>query len=153
MKRFAIFDIDHTLSDSTWRDKFLNSHRLDCQSLRGMTEEEWIRYHRDCYQDPPNKAVVQLAKALAHTHHILIMTARPVEYSSQTIRWLAEHRIPWQNLHMRPSGNKDPSPVLKLSFAEPYLRLIDYVFDDHPEVIEAFKKIGVNAFLVQAAMN
>ena len=155
-KPWVIVDIDHTLSNSTPRDRYLNSDRLDCQSLNKMTEEEWHMYHRNCYLDEPNWDVVRLVNGLwSSGYSIALFTARSEDYKQETEWWMDEHNIQHEVLCMRPTGSKKTSPELKIDMARALLgsafadRVL-CVIDDHPDVIEAFRKHGVTGFIVKA---
>ena len=151
---YGIFDLDHTLSDSSFRDRLLKADRYDCQGLiASMTNRDWDNYHAHCGDDPPKSEVVRLYCGVRATKmRTIIVTARPVKYERQTRQWLKDHKIEFDHLLMRPANNKHPSSVLKIDLVAKLLgvnwsRRVAFVVDDHVGVIDAFGKFGVIGLL------
>jgi len=129
----VLCDVDHTVSDAAWRDYLLG---------------DWDRYHALQYMDEPITPVIALVEALHRGGcDVVYLTARPEKWRAQTEKWLEKNCPPAKLLLMRPHGNHEPSPVVKLSQAKlhyPDLRsVVVLLMDDRQDVCEAFSREGV----------
>jgi hypothetical protein len=136
--RYAIFDLDGCLSDDRWR-RHLIPH--------------WSKYHEGITQDKPINIDV-LNGTIQNGLTPLIITARPIKYRVQTIKWL-EQNMPssfldtrWRLL-MRPKGNDQTSKALKEGLVENWEE-ISVAFDDREEIVEMYKSHGVDAHVLKA---
>ncbi len=145
-------DIDHTLSDATWRDEFIGGDRYDCATLSQFSEEHWDKYHGIADRDYPNEEVRDLISFYASSgYHVILFTARSEKYKKKTTDWLSRHSVGYDNLLMRPIGNRKGSAQLKHQLLEDFLircKLtfgdVKLVIDDHPDVISWFNSLGVS---------
>ena len=89
---YAIFDLDHTLADSSGRDHLLKAGRLDCHGLiSSMTKQDWEAYHANCHIDPVKREVLRMYNGVRATRmRTIICTARPITFERQTIAWLKQ---------------------------------------------------------------
>jgi len=137
MRRHIICDVDHTLTNAFWRDGMLANRPVD-----------WDEYHAASIHDKPALDVVEMVQAL-HLRGFLIVgiTGRPEKWRKLTVEWMIKHKVPMDELHMRPNDNYDTAGPLKLFLAR--LRFsnipeqVAMVIDDHDGVIAAFTALGV----------
>ncbi len=115
----------------------------------GMTGPEFYQHMAQAVEDedlytamPPSvDAVCGMRKLQEDAHSIHLITARPNEKDTTrklTLKWLAEHSIPFNTLTF--SKNKTEVPT-------------DYFLDDHTPNVLALKKSGVKAWLMSAFHN
>ncbi len=139
----GLIDIDHTLSNATWRDPML-----------GVAS--WDEYHMEATSDEPIPEMVELVRALHKGGWQLFgLTARPEKFHFITMNWLVNHDIPLMGLLMRPNDNFLPSPEIKVKVFQHYFNKVEpnsiVVFDDRDDVVAAFKAIGITSLQVNAA--
>ena len=92
------FDVDDTLTRKP--DGFDNT---------GMTKDQFFDATRDF---PADQAVVELAQLLASKgDRIAIATARPAERLDETITWLKNNNVPFDQIMLSTGG--EPSGVAK----------------------------------------
>jgi hypothetical protein len=146
----AVFDLDGTLSDDSWRSPIALQARLAIDP--GIRDQLWKKYHSQCGYDKPHMSV----KGLFHFYkskglEVWVVTARPESLKTETIEWL-QHNIGFlpNLLAMRPEGNKDKARDLKRNFLVDRIDkdCVGYIaiIDNSPEVIEECQKLG-DAFL------
>jgi hypothetical protein len=75
----------------------------------------------------------------------VIITGRPDTYMDDTLHWLDMNRIKPIYIFMRPEGNIDPSPKLKIGIMKEKLGFsnIGMVYDDRADVIKAVMRNGL----------
>ena len=140
-----IIDLDNTISDDEWRLKYIKD-----------TDDMFIKYdwyHRLSSWDLPyHKAIFKPNRDVP----LYIFTSRPTAYCEQTARWLLRWGITYDAMLMRPDDNFESSPVLKARFLD-RLFAMEYrtdprdftAYDDREDVIEMYKRKGINAVLKQ----
>lgn len=135
-----IVDIDHTLSDASWRDHLIPN---------------WDSYHSSLYLDEPIREMVSLCKALKEAGWFLVaVTARPDKWRTQTEMWCAKHGLYFNRLLMRPDDDTSPSAQLKLdlvrkNFGELTIEEV-IIMDDHDEVVSTFAALNYTVLKVYA---
>jgi hypothetical protein len=116
--------------------------------------------HRDPYdwrsadRDTPNIAVLTAVQALAvypGISAIIAVSGRHEVSRGLTVRWLKEHRVPFNELLMRPDGDFRPDDTLKEEIfrrnIEPRYRVMA-VIDDRARVVEMWRRLGLVCFQV-----
>jgi hypothetical protein len=95
--------------------------------------------------DEPIKAVVDLVRMLARTHHILVVSGRPMDLCGlATEDWLLKHNVPFVHLFMRDNGDGREDTIVKKEIAELLpLERVDYVIDDRPSVLRMWRELGL----------
>lgn len=153
MIRFVVVDMDHTLCESHWRDHLVEGVE--------KTYENFIEYNRLAKDDLPNHDVAWLVRTLKNDEatHIVIATARPEDNRAITAHWLREHGIPYDGLLMREVDDPSPSPIFKAASVIDYVNkklgvvkikdFVAMVIDDRPDVLEAFRGLGVTTMQVR----
>lgn len=131
----VIIDLDGTLTSAAWREHFLAGRRRD-----------WQGFFAGMGRDAPVQPLVDLV-AWASTHAtVVLLTGRPDDHALVIRRWLADHGVVYDQLLMRPGGDRRPDTVVK---REIYHRDIAphhdvrFVIDDRPRVIDMWREEGL----------
>ena len=139
-----IFDLDGTLTDYTHRAHYIAS--------ANRKERDWSAFFAEMGGDTPIQEAVALAqKGRTQGYQIILLTGRPDTYLALTRHWLAQHKIPYDVLLMRPGDDWRPGEEVK---AEIYTRQIapfydvHFAVDDNPKIISMWQKLGVKSVLV-----
>ena len=134
----VIFDIDGVLSDATGRQHFLQPDTGGKKNWRGFFDA--------CGEDPLLEDVAALVDVVDQGVVVVLLTARPVRVQPHTLEWMERHRLRWDLLVMRNSGNYTHSPEFKrLTVKELRERgfEIKVAFEDDQRNIDMFRSEGV----------
>lgn len=152
MRKIIICDIDHTISDATWRDHLSGEPSIH----QGLADERqlstWDAYNAAAIDDSPHLDVIEFLNHLSKHYSICALTARPEKWRKVSMDWLIKHGVIADYLIMRPEGDFRPAPLLKTEIVKEVFKLsyIAFILDDREDVIEAFKAINVTSFHVHA---
>lgn len=150
MTNILLLDIDHTISDAAWRDEM-------------MASGDWEAYHLAGREDKPVAEISELIKTLStsdyETWQIICVTARPEKWRTQTMQWFIRHRIPVDEILMRPdlafrSAFIIKTELLKTRFGENLEELHGchvLAIDDNEKAIEAFRGLGITTLHIAVA--
>jgi uncharacterized HAD superfamily protein len=130
-----IVDIDGTLSDAAHRQHL----------VRGGLKN-WDKFYDLCYLDPLQNHVALIIRALAFQFRILLVSGRVERTRTMTIEWLVKHKIPYDELFMRPDGNYIEDQVLKEQILDrDILPRFDVAFalDDRDRVVKMWRSRGI----------
>lgn len=108
----------------------------------GRTPFEWHRVG----EDSPNPAVVDLVRALDAETSIVVMSGRDEVCRPQTERWLAEHRVPYEALFMRPAGDSRKDSIVKRELFDRHVATawaVRGVIDDRRQVVQMWRDLGL----------
>ena len=127
------FDVDDTLTRKP--EGFDNT---------GLTKDQFFDAARDF---PADQAVVELAQLLAAKgDRIAIATARPAERLDETITWLKNNNVPFDQIML--STGAEPSGVAKQAMLQKLqedYRQVGTLFDDSPYNIQGAQMQGIDA--------
>lgn len=130
-----VVDMDGTLASVTWR----------LEHLQGPGRKDWKAFFAGMHRDPPVPWVVELTNADHGGAARIIVTGRPDDHRDVCERWLDEHGVQYDELHMRPAGDFRPDHVVKREIHDralaPRFR-ISLVVDDRPGVVEMWRALG-----------
>lgn len=141
LKKVVLVDIDDTVSRSVWREGLIPKNFL--------SEDDWDPYHAAAERDAADPSVVRLICALFHNFsRVVLLTARPEKWRSQTVKWFEDLDCPFDDLIMRPLGCLLGSVELKLQEAERLLgpnwpEHVALLIEDREDVAMAFVARGV----------
>jgi predicted kinase len=131
----VVIDLDGTLTSAAWREHLVTGGRKD-----------WERFFAQMGRDAPVQPLVDLAGWIADDVAVVLLTGRPEDHAPVIRRWLGEHGVTYDELLMRPAGDRRPDTVVK---RERYRRDIApryevrLAIDDRPKVIEMWREEGV----------
>lgn len=133
---YIILDLDNCISDDAWRVRRI---RWDEEDLT----ERYHHYHTGCGLDRAQNL------HLARGHAVIISTGRPEYVAQVTARWLKLHSIEPIALLMRGDGDNRPTITIKEEHYRHTIGMslgqLHYVYDDNPNIIDMYKRLGVNA--------
>ncbi|MGW5047274.1 phosphatase domain-containing protein [Streptomyces griseoluteus] len=129
----TVFDLDNTLAGTAHRQHFLERHPRD-----------WDGFFAAAPLDPPLAEGVAMARTAARTCDLVYLTGRPERCRRDTLDWLALHRLPDGELHMRPDRDRRPARTTKLEILRGLARrrAVLVVVDDDDLVCDAAERAG-----------
>jgi len=83
---------------------------------------------------------------------LVVMSGRDEVCRPETTEWLARHGIPWDELHMRPTGDQRSDWMVKDALVRAHIQgrfHIRYCLDDRQQVVDHYRAIGLKVFQVQ----
>jgi hypothetical protein len=132
----AVFDIDGVVADVRHRLHHIEGRRA------------WGEFFEAAGDDGLLEPGARLVADLAREHDIVWLTGRPEWLRRTTTKWLAQHGLPGDELHLRPHRDYRPAALYKIGVLrrlEP--RGIAAFIDDDDEVIDAATRAGFPAIL------
>ena len=129
----AAVDIDGVLADVR--------HRLHHVEKR---PKDWDAFFAAAADDPPLEEGLRVARELAAVADLVYLSGRPEHLRRDTLAWLARHRLPAGELHLRPRRDFRPARVLKVEVLDRLSaeRPVSVLVDDDPGVCEAARAAG-----------
>jgi hypothetical protein len=91
----VVFDLDGVLSDASGRQHLLG----------GSARPDWDAFFQAAAMDPLIPEVARLLELLDPALRVVLLTARPAHIRTDTVEWLALHRLRYDLLVMRTSGD------------------------------------------------
>lgn len=127
----VIFDIDGTLAHMVNRGPF-----------------EWSKVGQD--------SVDIVVKSILHWNYecgtkVIILSGRDSVCRIETEDWLIEHKIPYDELHMRSEGDMRKDSIVKRELFDNHIRdkyNVAAVFDDRPQMVRLWNLMGLKTFAV-----
>lgn len=133
----ALFDIDHVVANSFWRDVMIGG------------DGGWDTYYRAAADDAPVPVVVELVRALRLSrYNVFGLTARPERWRQLTVEWLMKHDCPLEDVLMRPDDDYRSSPLVKLdlvrvTWPDDYKERVAFLVEDRDDVCAVFRAEGI----------
>jgi len=142
-KPCVILDIDGTIADLTHRRHYVTNGNRN-----------WDAFFEEAGADAPIEEVIEVARSLHNTGHtIVVVSGRTADIRADTVQWLAENSVPYEELHMRPSGDYRPDHVVKKDILDT-LREAGYspwlAIDDRPSILELWQSEGIKTLACQS---
>lgn len=151
--KFAIFDLDNCLSNDGWRIP-----RIDWSAK--SIDERYNAYHLLSGFDVPGNMAAFWKIAGRKDMNVIIATARPERYRPLTEYWLELCEIVPAKIMMRKDNDHSHSAELKRNFIDEICfefriipEQIEFAFDDRPDVVEMYKRVGIRDAQVMAIHN
>lgn len=141
MKKIILCDLDGTLADCQHR-----IHHILKQP------KDWASFFADCAGDSPIQHVIDLVNSInKDVYEVWITSGRSDECKQQTVKWLYDNNVNYDNLIMRKSGDHTDDGILKPSWLSdgtiPAQR-VAFALDDRNRVVKAWRDAGVPCFQV-----
>ena len=96
-----------------------------------------------CEQDLLNEPIAEIVKTYADRgNQIILLSGRQDEHRYQTEKWLTKHKIPYNLLLMRQTGDRRKDAVIKREIVERQLLgtyFIRFVLDDRDQVVDMWR--------------
>ncbi|MCW2597409.1 MAG: nucleotidase [Jatrophihabitans sp.] len=132
----AVFDIDGVVADVRHRLHHLERRR------------SWHSFFDAAGEDTLLDEGARLVADLGREHDIIWLTGRPEWLRHTTADWLTGHRLPGDELYLRPPGDYRPAPQYKVDVLRSLApRGIAAFIDDDDEVVRAALAAGFPAVL------
>lgn len=152
-KRKVIVDLDNCISDDEWR----------LHMIRGESEpdnfQRYREYHENCGDDVcrmstdrhNGRGEVTLPSVYelmtSGDYDVVIITARPVEYSDLTEEWLLRNGIEYTHLLMRQKGDFRSSIMVKfdaiVKTEDLLIEDIEIAMDDRLDILNMYSQFGI----------
>jgi hypothetical protein len=97
-------------------------------------------------EDIPIAHTVEVIRKLAVDSRILVLSGRDSDCQRETARWLRANGIPFDELHMRPAGDRRPDFKIKAEIFDAHIRnrfRVLGVFDDRLSVVRMWDRMGL----------
>ena len=134
-----IFDLDGTICDVRHRRQYV-----------ATKPRNWDAWNRALMNDVPNPAVKIVYQALRHDHEVdlIVVSGRSDDYKEQTIKWLTDNEIFYDEIYMRKYKDHRDDAVVKGEIADEILKThrILGVFDDRQRVVNMWIQRGIWVF-------
>ncbi len=126
-KPAVIFDLDNTLADVSHLLGYITGDITNYDVFHELASEA----------KPIDWVVWELKKWLPE-HAVVIVTARQRKYQESTMKWLADHEIPYDLLWMRPTGDDSSDYIAKAGALDDIQRSYSVVhaYDDNPSTVQ-----------------
>jgi hypothetical protein len=144
-RRVVFVDLDSTLA-STW-------HRRHLINWDDIETTDWEAYALACEDDPIFEGVRKLVYDLSCLYWMIAVTGRYESAREPTKRWIRKHQVHFDELLMRPMGNRRENEEFKIDAIEAWLAEhpddeLYLLVDDWPAVVEPAKERGWDVLLV-----
>ncbi len=142
MKAAVLVDLDGTVADTRHRKAMVEGK-----------DPDWLAYSLACHGDRPIKGVIALLHHIQIAFHIVLLSGRHEEARERTVRWLAEHDVPYDQLVLRPKGDFSQNVEMKRREVKKLIAEDHYKFflalDDYPKVAHMLTEdFGIPCLLV-----
>jgi len=143
--KMVIFDIDGTLTDA--------DHRL--HYLRAGPKKDWTGFFRDMHLDTPREDIVYVLNMYWDTPstRVVLLTGRDEEWRKMTVDWLEQYDIPYDELAMRPRGDRTNDDIIKMDIIKKWqdegYQIIGF-YEDRKRICDAARAHGITVFQVAA---
>jgi len=137
----VIFDIDGTLT--------LTADRAKKYLKKGA--KDWEGFLSHCGEDPPNRPIIKVFKALTQTgEYIKMITGRDERWREITQEWLLYEGISimHRDLHMRKADDNRDDVIIKTEIIQPFKDQIEMVFEDRASVVKMWRDLGITCLQV-----
>ena len=137
-----VVDLDGTLA--------LMEHRL--HHINGEEPADWDAFFEACDGDEPNWPIIELVRGLADAYSIVVCSGRNAQVVEKTKDWLAKHRVPYDQLIMRPPEERRPDHALKGMWVQAgYIAFdrIAFVLEDRSSVVAMWRSLGLTCLQVR----
>lgn len=151
--KYLISDIDGTVADCGWRQRWARAARNTKHPAERA--EAWREFHRRCVDDPAWTAERELLQVMAAAdYRIIYLTGRTDEFRQETLTWLARHSFPFPYLLlMRPVASTARNTDYKMGqFQHITKRIlapgekISFVLEDDERCVAMWRSLGLTCF-------
>jgi predicted kinase len=106
-----------------------------------------------CGEDRINAPVRSALRSfrLMNGDRIILLSGRQEEYRPHTEAWLAEHQVPYDELHMRPAGDRRRDDIVKAELFDQHVRhryAVRVSLDDRDRVVALWRRMGLPTWQV-----
>ena len=142
LPRTIICDLDGTLADI--------EHRV--HHIRGRGRRDWDAFFRACTDDLPIRNTIHLVQRLHEVgFRVLIVSGRSDLVREETVAWLEQHSVPYDELLMRRDADHRSDTIVKAEMVDELgigPEDVLMVLDDRNKVVEMWRERGFHTFQV-----
>ena len=139
LKNCFVFDLDGTICDVRHRRQYV-----------ATKPRNWDAWNKGLVNDVPNPAMKIVYQALRNQYEIdlIIVSGRSDDYKEQTIKWLTDNEIFYDEIYMRKYKDHRDDSVVKGEIADEILKTHNIlgVFDDRQRVVNMWIERGIWVF-------
>lgn len=141
-KSAIIVDIDGTLANVDHRKHFAET-------------KQWDKFSELCHLDTVNQWCLEIINKFKNDHAIILLTGRMFKTTTQTetLNWLQENKVHWNELHGRPNKVKIEDCVYKEDVyrtkIEPNYNVL-FCIEDRKRVVEMWRGLGLTCLSCDA---
>lgn len=134
-----IFDLDGTICNVSHRRQYV-----------ATKPRNWDAWNKGLMNDTPHKAVQVVYQALRNRSEVdmIIVSGRSDDYKEQTIQWLSDNEIFYDEIYMRKYKDHRDDAVVKGEIADEIEKTHNIlgVFDDRQRVVNMWIQRGIWVF-------
>jgi hypothetical protein len=135
VKKTLIVEIDNVLSDTSHRQSYLEGDKPN-----------FVEYARQSRHDRANMQVIEeVRRAKKRGFHVTIVTGRSDLTRPDTVNWLRQYNVPYDELIMRPRSIMDADDVFKRRIVSGIKDAVAAV-DASDNVLSAYRGMGLRTF-------
>jgi len=151
--KYQLIDIDNCISDDTWRRHLILPRPEDGSNPPSRFHEYHCKAHWDAIRNKEH-----LRDDLAKDSHLIIVTARPIQYRPWLDIWLRKHALYPMHILMRNNHDCRPSVLVKRDMVswllDPNMYAVEKeqiteAIDDRLDIVEMYRSLGIPAKLVK----
>ncbi|MFJ1650061.1 AAA family ATPase [Streptomyces sp. NPDC088337] len=106
-----------------------------------------------CVEDTLNEPVLRALWSfrLVNDDRIVLLSGRQEEYRPHTEQWLAQHRVPYDELWMRAAGDRRRDDIVKAELFDQHVRrryAVRVSLDDRDRVVALWRRMGIPTWQV-----
>ena len=109
--------------------------------------------------DLPNENVINLVGVMKSEYlsskrkngQIIIVSGRMDKCKDQTIKWLQDNNVPFDQIHMRKTNDYRPDDIVKEEIYREFIEgkyYVDFILDDRDSVIKRWRELGLTCLQV-----
>lgn len=111
----------------------------------------WYDYARVIDDKVKEEVAGIVRKYKFHGYRIIIMSGRDDECKTETMEWLTVNNIPFDEIHMRRTGDQRRDSIVKAELFDQYIRdrfAVEFVLDDRQQVVDMWRSLGLTCLQV-----
>jgi hypothetical protein len=134
-----VFDLDGTICDVRHRRQYV-----------ATKPRNWDAWNKGLVNDTPHLPVQKVFQALRNDQEVdlIIVSGRSDDYKDQTVKWLSDHEIFYDEIFMRKYKDHRDDSVVKGEIADEIEKTHNIlgVFDDRQRVVNMWIQRGIFVF-------
>jgi hypothetical protein len=135
----VVWDLDGTICDVRHRRQYV-----------ATKPRNWDAWNKGLLNDTPHSAVKFVYQALREQYNVdmIIVSGRSDDYKEQTVKWLTDNEIFYDEIYMRKYKDHRDDSVVKGEIADEIQKThnIICVFDDRQRVVNMWIERGIWVF-------
>lgn len=141
MTKCYIVDIDGTIANSKHRAHYITDGHRD-----------WDSWHAHAHKDTPIEEVVNIVRMASEKGFAIVLcTGRDEKCRPETIAWLNENNVPYNDLYMRKLNDRRNDDIVKFELLEQiyeagYEPVL--VLEDRQRVVDMWRAVGIRCLQV-----